>query len=1848
MQRSGGNYTHIAQGHIKLRSYTRFVHSRSGTHATRQGVCLTPLQTNLLHQSERDSHFASASVQKDYARVAFTPKAHQSKHYRSSGGNKFERTRARQRTHAQAAHGKDRPIFIPQTSKNKANLFRFFNPVDVTSMKPARQTIDTSGTKDVTSMKPARQTIDTSGTKDVTSMKPARQTIDTSGTTDSQTPRVSAPTLQPWANRIADTLSRTVGGNGTGATVHTTDKTIARRPERTGGLSYAVQSSHKSRDAVVISLATEPKSKESAPIHANQRTQAKRVNGPTQPKAQVSERERVWSRVREGSLHVRGDGALVIGTSAWAGKSGGNTDPNVTVRRIMEKNGRVWGRGGDAYSILGTVAPKMTLTDKGWIMEEPQPDTTTKRREGKDIYVEKPVQATKNSKKGKKNKKNAAQQQQGGRYGPAQKASIGDGWWKAHMSVQKQAQLLERKHIKQHAGEKECRIRHERLPSTQPASGEVAEGIGGRSSAESTSGTGRGSAEAHMRESQYDGVGHGRWGAKPRNTSPQHTPATAETHATRHAESADAQGRGHSGEWVGGRARDTSQRTVSQDRCEAPSPGVNSHLREVKSKMPREYAEPPTRAAERVEGVQKGPVMHGTAEGGAGAHRYNGTKTEAQRMERESIRQRAGENERLATQERKNAALWGESKGTTGQSRPNTTWTGQSRPQEDRGALTQSGRTETAARYAIKSSQLLTKARQQEQLVKYVRQVKDVLPTHTTAEREGAKTPKVEPFIIPEKAAAPKPTPPTPTLPLSPLAGVWVVPELMSERAAAKALRKSSKSKKHSKSKVAPLSTTEIAEAIARVKLQERETTDVSVLALTQWAGEVQKMNKTSAKKAFLKGTIMPYVSLLHLMYSPHVSFGVTSKSVQHAVNSTPREVLMPPREGCEKRPMWTTVPQTPDGSVPLNHLISVLRLCEQRVLTGKNAVNALAAIVLRLQARESARAGVHTGGLGSSSHAYEAGSVAAAEDLKVETIMEYDHDTHTYKAVGAAAEENLKVEATMEYDQDTHPYVAMEVASSKTRPDTLASVMGTVHESSTVNQAVDALSVIECVAADTDNVVEGPVAGEVYEEKVAGEVYREKEKVTGELFGEGEKYNEKGLETEGSGEKGGVESDVYARQMGVVYDVINRSLRVGIASKTINSVLKHIQSDLENNELRMGKWFSEEDENKDTTTGARNGDVCDAREKEVSRGGDCVGVQAKGREMNIIKMIPSFPVALAEVGDLEHLEKEMARVQRGVNARTKKQKKKTMTQEAAEGDLDSSAGGQSGPAPETQVQGSPVWYASRKFDGVRCLCVCVPESLAHTVPEFMRSESGKANGRETSEQTCKPRVGGPSSPAEFGVHPMDLGGGGGNSGYAETSKDEGEGESIDVLFYTRMGHRIHTLDHLEHRMKELYTMATQETALSGVIVFDGELTCATNSTTNDPPRDRDAQSASESECGGMIDSTLNSQAAPEVSPDTRADSESVAETARDQAPTTTCRTVVDITSAHHPHANHHDEFSLVMQQLRRKDASMPEPVLWVLDVLDAREFVAGTGTRAFSERVGVMRTIAERMKARQATAAQHRIDGPHQPSDVPGVVAAEMKDGATGAQVHNPLHRANSHPPSQDRDSGGERRGVVEQARHAAARAAQVHFIDHMEVRDIKNVRRLVRHANKSGWEGIMLRKGQSVYSGARTNDLVKIKPWLDGEYTVTGVEVGKMRQSVARQRRLETEQAAAKLLTLESATSEGIGQACDLSTEQSSEDNSQSNERTSDGAYADAVDENLDEKVVTRLNISHHGCKVGVGSGLTMAQRRAWAKDPSLITGSVVTVKYREELVSNITQRYSLRHPTLVHVHSAEGRVM
>lgn len=125
-------------------------------------------------------------------------------------------------------------------------------------------------------------------------------------------------------------------------------------------------------------------------------------------------------------------------------------------------------------------------------------------------------------------------------------------------------------------------------------------------------------------------------------------------------------------------------------------------------------------------------------------------------------------------------------------------------------------------------------------------------------------------------------------------------------------------------------------------------------------------------------------------------------------------------------------------------------------------------------------------------------------------------------------------------------------------------------------------------------------------------------------------------------------------------------------------------------------------------------------------------------------------------------------------------------------------------------------------------------------------------------------------------------------------------------------------------------------------------------------------------------------------------------------------------------------------------------------------------------------------------------------------------------------------------------------------------------------------QRVKEKGWEGFMLRKDVPYKSG-RSKDLLKVKKFLDDEYVVKDVVMGK-------------------------------------------------------ATYNEGGHKEFD--IASALVIEHKGNRVEVGSGLSKEQRIRWNSHPDKIIGKTITVQYFEE-TTNKQGGISLRFPVLKYVY-------
>jgi len=140
--------------------------------------------------------------------------------------------------------------------------------------------------------------------------------------------------------------------------------------------------------------------------------------------------------------------------------------------------------------------------------------------------------------------------------------------------------------------------------------------------------------------------------------------------------------------------------------------------------------------------------------------------------------------------------------------------------------------------------------------------------------------------------------------------------------------------------------------------------------------------------------------------------------------------------------------------------------------------------------------------------------------------------------------------------------------------------------------------------------------------------------------------------------------------------------------------------------------------------------------------------------------------------------------------------------------------------------------------------------------------------------------------------------------------------------------------------------------------------------------------------------------------------------------------------------------------------------------------------------------------------------------------------------------------------------------------------------IEDDAQLEAAIANAGEKGWEGLMIRKND-VYKGKRSSDILKIKSFIDAEYTVVSAENAINRVIVNGKE--------------------------------------------------------VEEEMLKNIVIEHKGFKVDVGSGFSQEERRKYFKNPELIVGKVVNIQYFEA-TQNLKGGYSLRFPVFKAVYDSK----
>jgi DNA ligase-1 len=135
-----------------------------------------------------------------------------------------------------------------------------------------------------------------------------------------------------------------------------------------------------------------------------------------------------------------------------------------------------------------------------------------------------------------------------------------------------------------------------------------------------------------------------------------------------------------------------------------------------------------------------------------------------------------------------------------------------------------------------------------------------------------------------------------------------------------------------------------------------------------------------------------------------------------------------------------------------------------------------------------------------------------------------------------------------------------------------------------------------------------------------------------------------------------------------------------------------------------------------------------------------------------------------------------------------------------------------------------------------------------------------------------------------------------------------------------------------------------------------------------------------------------------------------------------------------------------------------------------------------------------------------------------------------------------------------------------------------------------LTNIAREKNWEGLILRTNTQ-YEGKRTKKMLKVKDFNDAEYKVLDVIFGEIR-------------------------------------------------------YITENKKEVKEEMLSAITIDHKGSIVKVGSGFSIDERKKYYKNPELIIGKTITVKYFEESKDK-NGNYSLRFPVVKAIYDKERTI-
>lgn len=142
---------------------------------------------------------------------------------------------------------------------------------------------------------------------------------------------------------------------------------------------------------------------------------------------------------------------------------------------------------------------------------------------------------------------------------------------------------------------------------------------------------------------------------------------------------------------------------------------------------------------------------------------------------------------------------------------------------------------------------------------------------------------------------------------------------------------------------------------------------------------------------------------------------------------------------------------------------------------------------------------------------------------------------------------------------------------------------------------------------------------------------------------------------------------------------------------------------------------------------------------------------------------------------------------------------------------------------------------------------------------------------------------------------------------------------------------------------------------------------------------------------------------------------------------------------------------------------------------------------------------------------------------------------------------------------------------------SSHVSLLPQSKINSDEHFQQFLELSVSNNWEGLMLRKDE-VYKGKRTNDMLKVKKFIDAEYIVKDVQTSIQRIII-------------------------------------------------DGSE-------VEKEVLSSVTILHKDCEVSVGSGFSHEERLEYGSRPNSLLGKTITVQFFKETL-NQNGQYSLRFP-------------